>query len=81
MASGWMRVRGARRRRSVDRGFVMSDHADWPSLLSAIQATGADRVIVTHGSTAVLIRWLQEQGLNAQAFETDYGHEGDAHDE
>lgn len=81
MASGWMRVRGARRRRSVDRGFVMSDHADWPSLLRAIQATGADRVIVTHGSTAVLIRWLQEQGLNAQAFETDYGHEGDAHDE
>lgn len=81
MASGWMRVRGARRRRGVDRGFVMSDHADWPSLLRAIQATGAERVIVTHGSTAVLIRWLQEQGLNAQAFETDYGHQGDAHDE
>lgn len=81
MASGWMRVRGARRRRAVDRGFVMSDHADWPSLLRAIDASGASRVIVTHGSTAVLIRWLQEQGLDAQAFETDYGHEGDAHDE
>ncbi|UOD49386.1 ligase-associated DNA damage response exonuclease [Orrella daihaiensis] len=81
MASGWMRVRGARRRRGVDRGFVMSDHADWPSLLRAIDATGASRVIVTHGNTAVLIRWLQEQGLDAQAFETDYGHEGDAHDE
>lgn len=81
MASGWMRVRGARRRRGVDRGFVMSDHADWPSLLRAITATQAERVIVTHGSTAVLIRWLQEQGLDAQAFETDYGHEGDAHDE
>lgn len=81
MASGWMRVRGARRRRAMDRGFVLSDHADWPSLLSAIDATGAKRVIVTHGSTAVLIRWLQEQGINAQAFETDYGHQGDAHDE
>ncbi|MCD8505137.1 MAG: ligase-associated DNA damage response exonuclease [Burkholderiaceae bacterium] len=81
MASGWMRVRGARRRRGVDRGFVMSDHADWPSLLRAIEATGAQRVIVTHGSTAVLIRWLLEQGIDAQAFETDYGHEGDAHDE
>lgn len=81
MASGWMRVRGARRRRGVDRGFVMSDHADWPSLLKAIEATEAERVIVTHGSTAVLIRWLQEQGLKAQAFETDYGHEGDAQDE
>lgn len=81
MASGWMRVRGARRRRGVDRGFVMSDHADWPSLLKAIDATDAERVIVTHGSTAVLIRWLQDQGLRAQAFETDYGHEGDAQDE
>jgi putative mRNA 3-end processing factor len=81
MASGWMRVRGARRRRGVDRGFVMSDHADWPSLLKAIHATDAQRVIVTHGSTAVLIRWLQEQGLQAQAFETDFGHEGDAQDE
>jgi putative mRNA 3-end processing factor len=81
MASGWMRVRGARRRRSVDRGFVMSDHADWPGLLSAIQATGAQRVIVTHGNTAVLIRWLQEQGIDAQAFETDYGHAGENHDE
>lgn len=81
MASGWMRVRGARRRRGIDRGFVMSDHADWPSLLRAIEATGAQRVIVTHGSTAVLIRWLLEQGIDAQAFETDYGHEGDAHDE
>ena len=81
MASGWMRVRGARRRRGVDRGFVMSDHADWPSLLKAIEATEASRVIVTHGSTAVLIRWLQEQGLQAQAFETDYGHQGDAVDE
>ena len=81
MASGWMRVRGARRRRAMDRGFVLSDHADWPGLLRAIDATGAERVIVTHGSTAVLIRWLQEQGLDAQAFETDYGHQGDAHDE
>src|SRR5512134_2443170 len=48
-ASGWMRVRGARRRRSVDRGFTLSDHVDWPGLLAAIDATGAERVWVTHG--------------------------------
>ncbi len=35
-ASGWMQLRGARRRRGVDRGFVLSDHADWPGLMSAI---------------------------------------------
>lgn len=72
-ASGWMRLRGARRRRSVDRGFVFSDHADWPGLLSAIRATGAQRVIVTHGDEGALVRYLGELGLQAEAFATEYG--------
>jgi putative mRNA 3-end processing factor len=72
-ASGWMRLRGARRRRGVDRGFVLSDHADWPGLQCAIRATGAERVIVTHGYEAVMVRWLLQQGLQAQAFVTEYG--------
>ena len=76
-ASGWMQVRGTRRRRGVDRGFVMSDHADWPGLQQAIAATGAERVIVTHGSVPVMVRWLREQGLDAQAFDTQYGAEDD----
>ncbi len=75
-ASGWMQVRGNRRRGGWDRGFVLSDHADWPGLLGAIGATGARRVIVTHGSSPVMVRYLTEQGLQAQAFETEYG--GDA---
>ena len=70
-----MQLRGTRRRRGVDRGFVMSDHADWPSLQQAIKGTGADRVFVTHGSVAVLVRWLIENGLDAQAFRTEYGDE------
>ena len=72
-ASGWMRLRGARRRRGVDRGFVLSDHADWPGLQRAIRATGAERVIVTHGYEAVMVRSLLQQGLQAQAFATEYG--------
>ncbi len=72
-ASGWMQLRGARKRRGVDRGFVLSDHADWPSLLRAIEATGAQRVIATHGYVAVLVRWLQQRGYNAGAFDTEYG--------
>jgi putative mRNA 3-end processing factor len=72
-ASGWMQLRGARRRRAVDRGFVLSDHADWPGLQLAIGGTGAQRVIVTHGYEAVMVRWLAEQGLEAGAFETEYG--------
>ncbi|MEO5697124.1 MAG: ligase-associated DNA damage response exonuclease [Burkholderiaceae bacterium] len=76
-ASGWMQVRGKRRRRGVDRGFVMSDHADWPGLLSAIRATGAPDVRVTHGSVEVLVRWLREHGLQAQGFDTEYGAEDD----
>jgi putative mRNA 3-end processing factor len=73
--SGWMQLRGARRRRSMDRGFVLSDHADWPGLQSAIRETGAQRVIVTHGYSAILVRWLQEQGLEAREFQTEYGDE------
>ncbi len=80
-ASGWMQLRGARRRRSVDRGFVLSDHADWPGLQRAIGATGAERVIVTHGYEAVMVRWLTEQGLEASAFATEYGDDQDADEE
>lgn len=72
-ASGWMQLRGARRRGGYDRGFVLSDHADWPGLMGAIAATGAGRIIVTHGSVPVMVRHLAEQGLQAEAFETEYG--------
>ena len=74
-ASGWMQLRGARRRRGIDRGFVLSDHADWPGLQRAIEATGAERVIVTHGYEAVMVRWLSDQGLDAGAFRTEYDDE------
>ena len=72
-ASGWMQLRGARRRRAVDRGFVLSDHADWPGLMRAIEASGAARVIVTHGQVPVMVRALGERGLAAQAFATEFG--------
>jgi len=74
-ASGWMRLRGARRRRALDRGFALSDHADWPGLMAAIAATGAPRVIVTHGSVAIMVRHLAEQGYEAGAFATEYDEE------
>ncbi|NVI82635.1 ligase-associated DNA damage response exonuclease [Janthinobacterium sp. BJB401] len=72
-ASGWMLLRGARRRRGVDRGFVLSDHADWPGLMQAITATRAERIIVTHGAIPVMVRWLQQNGWQAGGFETEYG--------
>ena len=72
-ASGWMQLRGTRRRGGYDRGFVLSDHADWPGLMGAITATGAQRVIVTHGSIPVMVRHLTEQGLAAESFQTEYG--------
>ena len=76
-ASGWMLLRGARRRRAVDRGFVLSDHADWPGLMEAIKQTEAQRIIVTHGQIGVMVRWLQQNGLQAGAFQTEYGDEDD----
>jgi putative mRNA 3-end processing factor len=79
-ASGWMQLRGTRRRRGVDRGFIMSDHADWPGLQSAIRATGAERVFVTHGQVHAMVRWLCEQGLDAQSFATEYGDDEESGD-
>ena len=72
-ASGWMQLRGARRRRGLEKGFVLSDHADWNGLLGAIQSTGAQRVIVTHGYVDELVRYLAEIGLQAESFNTEYG--------
>ncbi|MEM1074577.1 MAG: ligase-associated DNA damage response exonuclease [Pseudomonadota bacterium] len=71
--SGWMQLRGIRRRRAGDRGFVISDHADWPGLLQAIKATGADHVYVTHGYTDIFARYLSENGLDAQVVPTEFG--------
>jgi len=73
--SGWMRVRGNRRRRGYDRGFVLSDHADWPGLIRTIRETRASRVLLTHGHTEALCRYLVEQGIVAAALETEYGAE------
>jgi len=74
-ASGWMRIRGNRRRLGYDRGFVLSDHADWPSLIATIAETGATRVLATHGYTDGLILHLRERGIDASALATPFGDE------
>lgn len=77
-ASGWMTLRGARRRRAMDRGFVLSDHADWRELNEAVLATGAENIFVTHGYQTAFTRWLtEEKGLNAVAVKTLFAGEGD----
>jgi putative mRNA 3-end processing factor len=76
-ASGWMTIRGTRRRRALDRGFPLSDHADWPGLWSAIRATGASEIWVTHGYVAPMVRALTEAGLEARAVATRFEGERD----
>ena len=76
LVSGWMRIRGTRRHRSIDRGFVISSHADWPGILKAIEESGAERVVVSHGHRAPLVRWLQEHGREASTLDTRF--KGDA---
>jgi putative mRNA 3-end processing factor len=71
-ASGWMAMRGVRRRRAGDRGFVISDHADWSGLLWAIEQTGAENIYVTHGYTDVFTRYLNEKGWNARVVPTQF---------
>lgn len=80
-ASGWMRVRGARRRRALDRGFVLSDHVDWPSLMSTIDATGAECVWVTHGYREPVARYLEERGLRTRTIASQWEGEGEADDD
>jgi putative mRNA 3-end processing factor len=72
VASGWMQLRGHRRRQAVDRGFVLSDHVDWPSLQATIAATGASHIIATHGYTGPLVRYLKQQGMSAEEFSTRF---------
>ncbi|NNC84207.1 MAG: ligase-associated DNA damage response exonuclease [Flavobacteriales bacterium] len=75
MVSGWMAMRGNRRRRALDRGFVLSDHADWKGLNQTIESLGCERVITTHGYSEIYARYLRERGLQAQVESTEY--EGD----
>lgn len=71
-ASGWMTFRGARRRRAIDKGFVMSDHCDWDGLLNSVKATGCEKVICTHGYTTIFSKYLRELGYDARTQETQY---------
>lgn len=81
LASGWMNLRGAKRRRSVDRGFVLSDHCDWLQLNTAIKATGAENIYVTHGYIQIFTKWLNQNGYNAQVVETQFGDENEPEEE
>ena len=67
-----MGLRGARRRRGADRGFILSDHADWTDLNAAVTATGAERVFVTHGYAEIFARWLTDKGIEAKEVKTQY---------
>lgn len=80
-ASGWMMTRAARRNRDFDRGFILSDHADWPGLIDAIRATGARRIGVTHGETRSFTRWLRENGWDAFAVPTRFSGDEAAGDD
>lgn len=77
ICSGWMQVRGARRWRSADAGFAVSDHADWDDLLKAVKETNAEKVYVTHGQTAVFAKYLNENGIEAVELHTAFGNEED----
>jgi putative mRNA 3-end processing factor len=77
VCSGWMHIRGQARRNQADTGFAISDHADWNGLLLAIDATKAERVLVTHGYSSVLSKYLNEKGIEARVLETSFGEDDD----
>lgn len=70
-ASGWMKI-DRFRRGYIDRGFVLSDHADWDSLNQVVKDTEAKEVYVMHGFTKQFAAWLNKNGIKAQeAYSTD----------
>ncbi len=73
LCSGWMQIRGARRWRSADAGFAVSDHADWKGLIEVVKGTEAEKVYVTHGQTAVFAKYLNELGIAAEELRTEFG--------
>ena len=75
ICSGWMQVRAGRRWKSADAGFALSDHADWPGLISAIKATQAEKIFITHGFVSTFARYLNETGISAEEVTTHYGNE------
>ena len=76
VCSGWMQVRGNARRRNVDAGFALSDHADWNSLITTIKETGAEKVFVTHGFQSAFSRYLNEKNIAISAeVKTQFGDE------
>ena len=75
VCSGWMQVRGNVRRKNIDAGFALSDHADWKGLLQTIEATKANKVFVTHGFQAAFSRYLNENGIESAEVKTEYGNE------
>ena len=75
ICSGWMQVRGNTRRRNADAGFALSDHADWNGLLTAVKATGAEKIFATHGFQSAFSRYLDEQGIEAAEIKTEYGND------
>ena len=72
MASGWMAIRGTRRRRNLEKGFILSDHADWSGLNQAVKQTQAQHIYVTHGYTGIYSRYLNEKGYSAKVVSTEY---------
>lgn len=76
-ASGWMQVRGNRRRRNIDKGFVLSDHCDWKGLLKSIEYTEAENILITHGFSDILAKYLNENGYNASPLETKFDGESE----
>ncbi|MDO1500758.1 ligase-associated DNA damage response exonuclease [Winogradskyella maritima] len=75
ICSGWMQIRGNRRWQAVDAGFAVSDHADWDGLISAVKASEAEQVYVTHGSQATFSKYLNEIGIKADELITEYGND------
>ncbi len=66
-ASGWMRTRNRARAAGVELPLTISDHVDWPELMTTIADTGAEDIWVTHGREDAVVRAVTSMGRRAIA--------------
>lgn len=65
MLSGWALTSGAQYRYRVDTLFPLSDHADFPGLLEAVEKVSPKLIYTLHGSTREFATELRARGHNA----------------
>ena len=64
-----MSIRALRKRSGYDKGFAISDHADWDGILEVVKNSEAKNIFFHHGDSEALSQYLVEkESINVLSF-------------